>query len=94
MRLPETPLKRFRVVAFETVFPIWADQAQSRGGGVAFFPLDSADWPAVLDDLVRAQFYHHTVRGAEVGVATLDETALAGFCHQFGSVFWQGGDQQ
>jgi hypothetical protein len=87
-------MERFRVVAFETVFPIWDDQVRPRGGGVAFFPLESGDWPAVLDQIVRAHFHHHTVRGAEVGVSTLDATVLAGYCHQFGQVYWQGGDQQ
>jgi hypothetical protein len=87
-------MERFRVVAFETVFPIWDDQVQPRGGGVAFFPLESADWPTVLAAIVREHFHHHTVRGAEVGISTLDETVLAGFCHQFGPVYWQGGDQQ
>ena len=86
-------MERFRVVAFETVFPIWADQVVSRGGGVAFLPLDAADWPSIVNAIVRAHFHHATVRTAELGVATLDETALKQFCHQSGDAYWQGGDR-
>ena len=84
---------RYRVVAFETVFPIWADQVQPRGGGVLFIPLDSPDWPAVVTAVVQRHFHHSTVRSAEVGIATLDPAALAQFCHRFGDAFWQGGDR-
>jgi hypothetical protein len=86
-------LERFRVVAFETVFPIWDDQVQPRGGGVAFIPLESTDWPVVIAAIVRDHFHHPTVRSAEVGISTLDDTVLARFCHHFGDVYWQGGDE-
>jgi hypothetical protein len=85
-------LQRYRVVAFETFFPIWADQVEPRGGGIAFFPLEATDWPATVTELVRAHFHHRTVRSAELGISTLDETVLAQFCHRFAGVFWQGGD--
>jgi len=75
------------------VFPIWDDQVQPRGGGVAFLPLESTDWSGVIAAIVREHFHHPTVRSAEVGVSTLDETVLARFCHSYGDVFWQGGDE-
>lgn len=86
-------MERYRVVAFETVFPIWADQVKSRGGGVAFVPLDQVDWQGVVNAIVRAHFLHATVRAAELGVSTLDEAALAQFCHAHQGSFWQGGDR-
>jgi hypothetical protein len=85
-------LQRFRVVAFETVYPIWEDQVQTRGGGVAFLPLESTDWPSLVASIVSHHFHHHTVRSAEVGIATLDETLLQQFCHQHADTYWQGGD--
>jgi hypothetical protein len=86
-------VRRFRVVAFETVFPIWSDQVHPCGGGVAFLPIDeAADWPTVVAAIVQAHFHHPTVRSAEVGIATLDEAALAQFCQRHGTAFWQGGD--
>lgn len=84
---------RYRVVAFETVFPIWDDQVQARGGGVLFVPLDSPNWPAIVSAIVHRHFHHPTVRSAELGVATLDPTALDQFCHRAGDVYWQGGDR-
>jgi hypothetical protein len=85
-------LKRYRVVVFETVFPIWADQVQGRGGGVAFFPLETSDWSSAVGAIVEEYFHHHIVRSAEVGIAMLDETVLAQFCHRCGDTYWQGGD--
>ncbi len=85
-------MQRYRVVAFETFFPIWADQVEPRGGGIAFFPLEASDWPVTVTELVRAHFHHRTVRSAELGISTLDETVLTQFCHRFAEVFWQGGD--
>lgn len=85
-------MQRFRVVAFETVFPIWDEQVEPRGGGVAFVPLESADWPAIVASIVHRHFHHHTVRSAEVGISTLDETVLRQFCHCFADAYWQGGD--
>ncbi len=86
-------MQRYRVVAFETVFPIWEDQVQPRGGGVAFVPLDASDWPALVSTIVRGHFHHQIVRSAELGISTLDEAALAQFCHRLGDTFWQGGDR-
>jgi hypothetical protein len=91
-RSETSPLQRYRVVAFETFFAIWADQVEPRGGGIAFFPLEAIDWPATVTELVRAHFHHRTVRSAELGISTLDETVLTQFCHRFAGVFWQGGD--
>jgi hypothetical protein len=85
-------VQRYRVVAFETVFPIWGDQVQPRGGGVAFFPLDAPDWPSAISAIVRAHFHHQTVRTAELGISTLDEAVLDQFCHRHADVYWQGGD--
>ena len=85
-------MERFRVVAFETVFPIWDDQVQARGGGVAFIPLEAAEWSAVVASIVQRHFHHQTVRSAEVGIATLDEVGLRQFCHRFADAYWQGGD--
>jgi hypothetical protein len=85
-------LQRYRVVAFETVFPIWADQVVRRGGGVVFLPIDLGDWSAIVNSLVQKSFHHHTVRSAEIGIANLDDAALAQFCRRDGDVFWQGGD--
>ncbi|HVC35268.1 MAG TPA: hypothetical protein VNL16_17275 [Chloroflexota bacterium] len=85
-------MQRYRVVAFETVFPIWQDQVEPRGGGVAFLPLDVAEWPAVVSAIVQAHFHHRTVRSAELGISTLDESVLGQFCHRRGDVYWQGGD--
>ena len=75
------------------MFPIWDDQVQPRGGGVAFLPLESTEWPTVIAAIVREHFHHPTVRSAEVGIATLDDAVLARFCHRFGDVYWQGGDE-
>jgi hypothetical protein len=85
-------LQRFRVVSFETIFPIWADQVARRGGGVAFFPIEQDDWSAAISSLVHKHFHHPTVRSAEVGIATLDPAALQQFCQREGDVYWQGGD--
>ncbi len=85
-------MQRYRVVAFETVFPIWDDQVARRGGGIAFCPIEANDWSATVLTLVRKHFHHHTVRTAEVGIATLDEAVLSQFCQRDGEVFWQGGD--
>ncbi len=85
-------MQRYRVVAFETVFPIWEDQVQPRGGGVAFIPLDSVEWPAIVTAIVERHFRHHTFRSAEIGIATLDELALPHYCHRFADTYWQGGD--
>ena len=85
-------VQRYRVVAFETVFPIWSDQVQPRGGGVAFFPLDTIDWSSAVAAIVSQNFHHSVVRTVELGIATLDETVLAQFCHQHADAFWQGGD--
>ena len=86
-------MERFRVVAFETVFPIWGDQVQPRGGGVAFFPLDALDWPSTVSAIVRDHFHHETVRTAELGISMLDDSILAQFCHRDGGAYWQGGDR-
>lgn len=86
-------MQRYRVVAFETVFPIWDDQVQPRGGGVAFIPLDVPNWSSLVDAIVRAHFNHPTVRSAEVGIATLDPATLAQFCRRHADAFWQGGDK-
>jgi hypothetical protein len=86
-------MQRYRVVAFETLFPIWDDQVESRGGGVAFFPLDVAEWPSIVTAIVRSHFHHGTVRSAELGISTLDDTVLEKFCRRFGEVYWQGGDE-
>jgi hypothetical protein len=93
-RRPAVALQRFRVVAFETVFPIWADQVARRGGGIAFCPIELGDWSAQISNLVHKRFVHHTVRSAEVGIATLDTAALLQFCQRDGDIFWQGGDTQ
>jgi hypothetical protein len=85
-------LERYRVVSFETVFPIWADQVARRGGGVAFFPIELNDWSAAISSLVHKHFHHSTVRSAEVGIATLDPSALQQFCQHDGDIYWQGGD--
>lgn len=85
-------MQRYRVIAFETLFPIWHDQVEARGGGVAFVPLDRADWSAAVGAIVRQHFHHRTARSAEIGIATLAESALAQFCRRDGDVFWQGGD--
>ncbi len=85
-------MQRYRVVAFETLFTIWADQVVPRGGGIAFFPLDVVDWSSAVIEIARAHFHHHTVRSAEVGVATLDPAMLEKFCRRFDGAFWQGGD--
>ena len=85
-------MRRFRVVAFETLFPIWHDQVEARGGGVAFLPLDLADWSSIVTTIVQRHFHNPTVRSAELGISNLDESALAQFCHRHGDVFWQGGD--
>ncbi|MBX6770233.1 MAG: hypothetical protein IRY83_00750 [Chloroflexi bacterium] len=85
-------LERYRVVAFQTVFPIWDDQVEPRGGGVAFLPLDLSDWPSVIAAIVRRHFHHETVRSAEIGMAMLDPAVLARYCQRFENVFWQGGD--
>lgn len=85
-------MQRFRVVAFETVFPIWSDQVARRGGGVAFCPIEASDWSAVISTLVHKHFHHHVVRSAEVGIATLDTATLDQFCQREGDVYWQGGD--
>jgi len=87
-------LQRFRVVAFETVFPIWADQVARRGGGVAFCPIDASDWSTKVSAVVQKNFFHHVVRSAEVGIATLDTATLEQFCVREGDIFWQGGDAQ
>jgi len=85
-------VERYRVVVFETVFPIWADQVQSRGGGVAFFPLETSDWSSAVAAIVQEHFHHRIVRSAEVGISTLDEAVLGQFCHRYADAFWQGGD--
>jgi hypothetical protein len=85
-------LQRFRVIAFETVFPIWSDQVARRGGGVAFCPIERGEWAALVSALVQRRFIHHTVRSAEVGIATLDPVALDQFCQRDGEIYWQGGD--
>lgn len=85
-------MQRFRVVAFETVFPIWGDQVSPRGGGVAFLPLDLSEWPTVVTNIVQRHFQHHIVRSAELGISTLDESVLQQFCNRTGDVYWQGGD--
>lgn len=87
-------MQRFRVVAFETLFPIWQDQVDPRGGGVAFLPLEVADWPAVITAIVRKHFHHRTARSAELGISMLDEAVLDQFCHRYGEVYWQGGDSE
>ena len=87
------PLRRYRVVAFETVFVIWSDQVKSRGGGVAFLPLDAPDWPAVVQAIAREHFHHPTVRTAELGIANLDDLVLEQFCHRHAEAYWQGGDR-
>ncbi len=85
-------MQRYRVVAFETLFAIWADQVVARGGGIAFFPLDVVNWSSVVTEIARTHFHHHTVRSAEIGIATLDEALLEKFCHRFKNAYWQGGD--
>ena len=85
-------LERYRVVAFQTVFPIWDDQVEPRGGGVAFLPFDLSDWPSVIAAIVHQHFHHKTVRSAEIGMATLDPAVLGRYCQRFENVFWQGGD--
>lgn len=86
-------MQRYRVVAFETLFPIWQEQAQSRGGGVVFLPLDEPNWPTVVTGIVETHFRHHTARSVELGIATLDEDVLERFCHRYQSAYWQGGDE-
>jgi hypothetical protein len=86
-------MERYRVVAFETVFPIWDDHVERRGGGVAFFALDVGDWSERVAELVRLRFLHGTVRSAEIGVATLDPAVLEQFCQRLPGGFWQGGDR-
>ena len=73
-------LTRYRVVAFETVFSIWADQVARRGGGVAFVPIEQGDWSATIAGLVNRHFHHHTVRSAEVGIATHAGSSLFSVC--------------
>ena len=85
-------MQRYRVVVFETLFPIWDDQVAPRGGGVAFVPLEAGDWPAVVSGIVQAHFHHKVYRSSEVGLATLDESVLAQFCHRHNDSYWQGGD--
>lgn len=85
-------MQRYRVVAFETLFLIWHDQVEARGGGVAFVPLDDPGWSAIVTEIVRQHFHHRLVRSAEVGIATLEESTLRQFCHRHGAAYWQGGD--
>ncbi len=85
-------MRRFRVVAFETLFPIWQDQVEARGGGVAFLPLEVGDWSSIVAAIVRRHFHNPTVRSAEVGISNLDEAVLDQFCHRYGDAYWQGGD--
>lgn len=85
-------MQRYRVVAFETLFHIWADQVEPRGGGVAFFPLDVTDWSSIVSAIARDHFHQQTVRSAELGIATLDEAMLEKYCHRYQSAYWQGGD--
>lgn len=86
-------MRRFAVVVFQTVYYLWGDQAEAKGGGVCFFPLEErAHWQQVVGEIVQKNFYCRLGKAVEVGVATLDEAMLLSHCQNYQGVYWQGGD--
>ncbi len=86
-------LKRFAVVAFQTIASQSGGRVEERGGGVCFIPIDErAGWPTALERIVREHFRRPLGRSVEVGIASLDEELLASTCHRSGDAYWQGGD--
>lgn len=86
-------LKRFSVVAFQTIYSSGRDHVEERGGGVCFIPIeDRTGWPSMVEQLVRQHFRRPLGRSLEVGVASLDEDILATICRRSGDAYWQGGD--
>lgn len=86
-------LKRYAVVAFQTIRSTGGDRVEERGGGVCFVPIDErAGWPSDLERVVREHFRRPLGRSVEIGIATLDEDLLAAICRRSGQVYWQGAD--
>lgn len=88
-------MKRFTVVVFETVCPLFGDKLLPKGGGVCFFADEQrADWQGVVARLAREHLLWDVGRAVEAGVATLDEALLERHCHKMGEgIYWQGGDE-
>lgn len=96
-------LKRYSVIAFQTIAPRQvsrstrlggeAVRAEERGGGVCFVPVDDhIQWPSIVERIVHEHFHHPLGRGVEIGVASLDEDQLSPVCRRVADVYWQGGD--
>lgn len=88
-------MKRFAVVVFSTVCPLYAGRAQQKGGGVCFLSDERrADWPAIVSRIAGENLIWDVGRSVEIGVATLDEALLEAHCHKLDEgVYWQGGDE-
>ena len=88
-----TGLRRYAVIAFQTIASQPAGHVEERGGGICFVPVeDRAEWPAAVESIVREYFRRPQGRSLEIGIASLDEALLAAICHRLGRVYWQGGD--
>lgn len=88
-------MKRFAVVIFDTVCPLYGDKTLAKGGGVCFFADEQrADWTGVVARIAQELMQWNLGRCVEVGVATLDEQLLAAHCHKLAEgIYWQGGDE-
>ncbi len=86
-------LKRFAVIAFQTIHSPQRGRVEESGGGICFVPIDErADGPLALERIAREHFHRPLGRSVEVGIASLDEALLGGICHRSGDVYWHGGD--
>lgn len=88
-------MKRFSVVVFETVCPLFSDRTIAKGGGVCFFEDGSSADPAGIVARIASEHLIWDVgRCLQIGVATLDERLLDVSCHKFAEgIYWQGGDE-
>lgn len=86
-------MERFVVVAFRTMAAT-GDHYEERGGGIAFFPIDTpADaWQGTVGALVHAHFRNILGPVVQLGIASLDRDILTRHCREFQDCFWQGGD--